>query len=182
MSFGDRGDIARAKAELDTALRLAPGSAEILTFYAGWTASFGEPERGAEMVDQVIRLNPNYPMWTAGPFSYAYFMVGRYEDALKMLERLTPDNYNRWRWMLRSGSLAGLGRIEEAQASVKEALKHHSDMTVEDMINAPGVSAVERKRYLETLPLAGFPLCASREALAKIAKPVRLPECETRSE
>lgn len=108
MSLGDRGDIARAKAELDTALRLAPGSAEILTFYAGWASAFGEPERGAQLVDRVIRLDPNYPMWTSGPFSYAYYMVGRYEDALKMLEGLTPDNYNKWRWMVRSGSLAGL--------------------------------------------------------------------------
>jgi hypothetical protein len=82
--------------------------------------------------------------------------------------------------MIRSGSLAGLGRIEEAQASVKEALKSHPDMTVEGMINAPGISAAERQRYLETLPLAGFPPCASPEALAKLTKPVRLPECEAR--
>jgi TolB-like protein/class 3 adenylate cyclase len=177
MSLGDRGDIARAKAELDTALRLAPGSAEILTFYAGWASAFGEPERGAEMVDQVIRLDPNYPMWTSGPFSYAYYMVGRYEDALKMLERLTPDNYNKWRWVVRSSSLAGLGRIEEAKASVKEALKRHPDLTVEGMVNEPGLSAAESRRFIETMPLAGFPLCASDEQVAKISNPQRLPEC-----
>jgi tetratricopeptide (TPR) repeat protein len=62
MSLADKGDIARAKAELDTALRLAPGSSEILTFYSGFAAHFGEPERGAQMVDQVMRLDPNYPM------------------------------------------------------------------------------------------------------------------------
>lgn len=177
MSLGERGDLSRAKSELDTALRLAPGSAEILTFYASWAASFGEPERGAELVDRVIRLDPNYPMWTSGPFSYAYYMVGRYDDALKMLEGLTPDNYNQWRWMVRSGSLAGAGRIEEAQASVKEALKRHPDMTVEGMVNTPGISAVERERLLETLLPAGFPPCASDEQLAKMTDPKRLPEC-----
>ena len=177
MSFGEKGDIARAKAEMDTALRLAPGSAEILTFYAGWASTFGEPERGAEMVDQVIRLDPNYPMWTSGPFSYAYFMVGRYEDALEMLERLTPDNYDKWRWVVRSSSLAGLGRIDEAKNFVKEALKRHPYLTVEGMVNEPGMSAAERRRFIETMPLAGFPLCASAEQLAKISSPVRLPEC-----
>jgi TolB-like protein/class 3 adenylate cyclase/Flp pilus assembly protein TadD len=177
MSFGQKGDIARAKAELDTALRLAPGSAEILTFYAGWASTFGEPERGAEMVDQVIRLDPIYPMWTSGPFSYAYFMVGRYADALEMLERLTPDNYDKWRWVVRSSSLAGLGRIEEAKASVKEALKRHPDLTVEGMVNEPGTSAAKRRRFIETMPLAGFPLCASDEQLAKMSNPQRLPEC-----
>src|SRR5436189_96181 len=73
-SLGDAGgDCARAKGELVMALRLAPGSAEILTFYAAWASTFGEPERGAQMVDQVIRLDPNYPMWTSGIFSCAYF-------------------------------------------------------------------------------------------------------------
>src|SRR5439155_8597988 len=63
MSFGERGDLARAKVEFDTALRMAPGSAEILTFYVGWASTFGEPpERGVELVDQVIRLDPNYPL------------------------------------------------------------------------------------------------------------------------
>ncbi|MER8612598.1 adenylate/guanylate cyclase domain-containing protein [Mesorhizobium sp. M0435] len=177
MSFGERGDIARAKAEMDTALRLAPGSAEILTFYAGWASAFGEAERGADMVDQVIRLDPNYPMWTSGPFSYAYYMVGRYEDALKMLERLTPDNYEKWRWVVHSSSLAGLGRIEEAKVFVKEALKRHPDLTVEGMVNEPGMSAAERRRFIETMQLAGFPVCASDEQLAKLSSPQRLPEC-----
>ena len=129
------------------------------------------------MVDRVIRLDPNYPMWATGPFSNAYYMVGRYDDALKMQEGWTPDNFNKWRWMVRSGSLAGAGRIEEAQAAVKEALKHYPDLTVEGLVNAPGISPVERERFLDTLTLAGFPPCASDEQLAKMTDPKRLPEC-----
>jgi TolB-like protein/class 3 adenylate cyclase len=177
MSSGDRGDMTRAKAELDTALRLAPGSAEILTFYAGWAASFNEAERGVELVDRARRLDPNYPMWASGPFAYAYYMAGRYDDALKMLEGLTPENYNMWRWMVRAGSFAGAGRVEEARAAVNEALKSYPDMTVESMVNAPGLSTTERQRYLKTLPLAGFPACASAQVLSKLGNPARLPEC-----
>lgn len=178
MSLANNGDMGRAKAELDTALRLAPGSSEILTFYTGFAARFGEPERGAQMVDQVMRLDPNYPMWTSNFFAPAYFMAGRYEDAVKMLERMTPNNYQKWTWVVRSSSLAALGRTDEANASVREALKQHPDLTVESMINEPGLSAMERSRFIETMPLAGFPACAKPEALAKLAKPVRLPECE----
>ncbi|AZO75690.1 MAG: adenylate/guanylate cyclase domain-containing protein [Mesorhizobium sp.] len=178
MSLSHKGDNARAKAELDTALRLAPGSSEILTFYTGYAARFGEPERGAQMVDQVMRLDPNYPMWTSNFFGPAYFMAGRYEDALKMLERMTPDNYDHWRWVVFSGSLAALGRMDEANAAVRETLKQYPDLTVESMINEVGLSTRERSRFIETMPLAGFPACAKPEALAKFAKPVRLPECE----
>ncbi|CAN7761307.1 adenylate/guanylate cyclase domain-containing protein [Ensifer sp. Root127] len=178
MSLANKGDMGRAKSELDTALRLAPGSSEILTFYTGFAARFGEPERGAQMVDQVMRLDPNYPMWASNFFAPAYFMAGRYEDAVKMLERMTPNNYQKWTWVVRSSSLAALGRTDEANASVIEALKQHPDLTVESMINEPGLSTVERSRFIETMPLAGFPVCAKPEALAKLAKPVRLPECE----
>lgn len=178
MSLANKGDMGRAKAEMDTAVRLAPGSSEILTFYSGFAARFGEPERGAQMVDKVMRLDPNYPMWTSNFFSPAYFMAGRYEDAVKMLERMTPNNYQKWNWVVRSSSLAALGRTDEANASVIETLKRHPDLTVESMINEPGLSTIERTRFIETMPLAGFPACAKPEALAKLAKPVRLPECE----
>jgi TolB-like protein/class 3 adenylate cyclase len=182
MSLANKGDMGRAKSELDTALRLAPGSSEILTFYTGFAARFGEPEHGAQMVDRVMRLDPNYPMWASNFFAPAYFMAGRYEDAVKMLERMTPNNYQKWTWVVRSSSLAALGRTDEATASVTEALKQHPDLTVESMINEPGLSTVERNRFIETMPLAGFPACAKPEALAKFTKPVRLPECEAGKE
>lgn len=105
-------------------------------------------------------------------------MAGRYEDALKMLERIAPNNYQKWNWVVRSSSLAALGRIDEANASVRETLKHHPDLTVESIINESGMSTTERSRFIETMPLAGFPACAKTGALAKLAKPVRLPECE----
>ena len=178
MSLGDQDDLVRAKAEMDTALSLAPGAAEILTFYAGWTSAFGEPDRGADMVDQVIRLSPNYPMWNAGPFSYAYFQAGRYEDALRMSDRLTPDNYWRVHWALRAGALAAVGRTEEAKTWVRKALERHPDLTIEAIANEPGYSDAERQRLIDTMLLAGFPPCAKPEALAKIQKPARLPECE----
>jgi tetratricopeptide (TPR) repeat protein len=178
-SIGDRGDLVGAKAELDTALSLAPGAAEILTFYSAWASTFGEPERGADMVDQVIRLNPNYPMWSAKPFSYAYFMAGRYEDALSMMDRLTPDNYAWATWVIHPGALAALGRFDEAKTWVQKALERHPDLTIEGWANEPGYSAAEHRRFIDTMRLAGFPPCAKPEALAKIEKPLRLPECES---
>jgi hypothetical protein len=54
---------------METALRLNPGDAEILTLYSTWASTFGHPERGAEMADHAIRLNPNYEAylsWNAG--------------------------------------------------------------------------------------------------------------------
>jgi len=171
------GDLGRAKAEFDESLRLNPSSASILTYYVSWASTFGEPERGAEMADRAIRLNPNYQPWASGIFNYAYFMVGRYEDALRAMERQAPENYSKFDWAHRAASLAALGRNAEAQATVKQALEHFPDLTVEGLANASGNSAAERQRYLDILPASGLPRCAPAKTLAGIANPVRLPEC-----
>jgi TolB-like protein/DNA-binding winged helix-turn-helix (wHTH) protein len=179
MSLAEMGDLARAKAEFDAALSMAPNQFEILTFYVPWASTFEQPGRGAEMADQAIRLNPNYPMWSTRLFNYAYFMVGRYEDALRMTDRLRPENYGRWIWTFRPATLAALGRVDEAKSLAKEALDRFPDLTIEGFVSALHTDA-ERKRMVETMRVAGFPPCAEPEALASIPNPVRLPECTPR--
>ncbi|MBA1349697.1 MULTISPECIES: adenylate/guanylate cyclase domain-containing protein [Rhizobium] len=175
--LGDRGEFGRAKVEFDTALRLAPGQFEVLTFYIDWASTFGEPERTAELVDKAVSLNPGFPMWSARIFTHAYFMAGRYEDALRMLDRLTAENYGRKHWVMRSGALAALGRTEEAKVSVTDALRRFPNLTVEGFANIPGFNEAERQRLIETMRLVGFPDCAKAEELTKLKKPLRLPEC-----
>ena len=87
-------DFGPSEAEYETALRLNPGDAEVLAMYSMVAPSFDHPERGAEAADHAIRLNPNYQPWQAWSFSYAYFCAGRFEDALRVLERLSKDDYN----------------------------------------------------------------------------------------
>ena len=147
--LGFRGEFARAKTELDIALRLNPGSFGILTYYLGWASAFGEPERGAELADRAIRLNPNYKPWASDRLRYAYFMAGRYEDALKVMERQTPDNYSKYAWVERAASFAALGRKADAEATVKEALRRYPDLTIETIANdqasvPPSTSGISR--------------------------------------
>jgi hypothetical protein len=177
MRLGEAGEFVRAKAAFDTALSLSPGSAEILTFYAAWASSLGEPQRGAEVVDHVIRLDPNYPMWQNGSFSYAYFMAGRYEDVARLLERAPPDKYTKGRWVFRAGSYAALGRADEARAIVKQALNQYPDLTIEGFVSDPGWSETERQRLIETMRAPGFPSCAKPAELVQFSNPVHLPEC-----
>ena len=177
ITLGDRGDFERAKAEFDTALRLAPGQFEVLTFYIGWASTFGEPERGAQLVDKAVSLNPGFPMWSARIFTYAYFMAGRYENAIRMLDRVTPETYGKAQWVMRSGALAALGRTEEAKVSVTDALRRFPNLTVEGFVNIPGFNEAERQRLIQTMRLVGCRDCAKAEELAKIKKPLRLPEC-----
>jgi len=177
ISLADSDDFVRAKAEFETALRLGPNQFEILTFYLGWASTLGEPERGAQMVDQAIRLNPNFPMWSVRPFAVAYFMAGRYGEAVGMYKRTSPESMSGVHWALKSGALAALRRTEDAKASVKEALKRFPDLTIQGIVSSPGWSDAERQRIVESLRLAEFPACAKPDIVAKAEKPFHLPEC-----
>ena len=42
-----------------------------------------------------LRLNPNAPGWAHGFFSVAYFMAGRYEDAVRSIERRPLESLSR---------------------------------------------------------------------------------------
>ncbi|TDW19813.1 TolB-like protein, partial [Rhizobium azibense] len=176
-SLGMRGDFARAEAEYETALRMAPNAAEILIFYIGWASTFGKAERGAELVERAIQLDPNYPSWANRPFALAYFMAGRYPEAVRMFERLGIERHNRWSWAAHAGALAAAERRTEAAALVARAIAAHPDLSIELIANEPGWSDAERQRFIDTMRLADFPACAKPGALAKIEKPLRLPEC-----
>jgi DNA-binding winged helix-turn-helix (wHTH) protein/TolB-like protein len=132
ISLRYRGEIARTRSELDTALGITPDAFEILALYAGWASSFGEAQRGAEMADRAVRLVPDFPDWSAKQFSNAYFMVGRYEDALGMLDRLSPDNDTLSTRTTRAAALAAVSQNKEAGKQVAKAMAAHPDLTIEN--------------------------------------------------
>jgi TolB-like protein len=131
ISLRHQGEIARTRSEFDTALAIAPDAFDILALYAGWASSFGEAERGAEIADRAVRLVPDFPDWSAKQFSNAYFMVGRHEDALRMLDRLSPDNDTMSTRTTRAAALAAVSRNKEAREWVGKAIAAHSDLTIE---------------------------------------------------
>jgi tetratricopeptide (TPR) repeat protein len=129
------------------------------------------------MADRAIRLNPSYRPWASGFLRYAYFMAGRYRDALQAMERQTPDNYSKHAWVQRAASFAALGQAEEARATLGETLKRHPDLTIEGYVSDPGFNDTDRDHLVRTMKSAGFPPCATPDQLGRLASPIRLPEC-----
>ena len=159
---------------------MARNAAEILTLYAGWAATAGEPERGVAMADRVARLDPGFPPRAAAQFARAYFMAGRYRAALAMIERLPADGFTPAIRAMHAGALAAVGRTEDAAGVVGEALTAIPDTSIEAIANAPDLGEAERRRLIETMRLAGFPPCAAPQALPDRAR--RLPDCAARAE
>jgi tetratricopeptide (TPR) repeat protein len=129
------------------------------------------------MADHAIRLNPNYHVWQGFQFSWAYFGVGRYEDALRILERLPKEKYQPFTWVMLAASYAALGRETQAKATVADTLAKNPDLTIEGFTGTADWSDADRKRLIGPMGAAGFPPCAKPEILAKNPQLVRLPEC-----
>jgi TolB-like protein/class 3 adenylate cyclase len=169
--------LARAEAEFDTALRLNPGSAVILTWYSGWASTFGHPERGAEAADRARRLDPHYPIWAINFYRWAYFMAGRFADALAVGGQQPADKRTRTGRVLDAAALAEVGRIDAAREAAARILADEPGFTIQTFVSEPGSSEAEREAIARAMRKAGFPACASAEVLATLQNPFPLPEC-----
>jgi TolB-like protein/class 3 adenylate cyclase len=173
-----KGDLKPAEVQFDEALRLSPNSFDILADYACWAHAFGAAKSGADAVDRAVRLNPSYPAWAVDCFRMALVMVGRYEDVLKNQAHQPEDKWNQDGYVITAGSLAMLGRLDEAKALVaRGTAKYPRLLSIEKFALNRGWSPDASPVMVDLMRKAGFPACAIDKDLAGIAKPVRLPEC-----
>ena len=66
-------------------------------------------------------------------FAYAYFMVGRYADALRIFDRMPVDAYPPSAYIYRAATLGALGKHEAAKQAVDVALKHNPEPEHRDL-------------------------------------------------
>jgi TolB-like protein/class 3 adenylate cyclase len=177
--YMDTGDSPRAESEFDKALRLNPGSADLLSIYAGWASNFGKPEEGVAAAERALRLNPDTPSWALYNFGYAYFMTDRYTEALKMFDRMPADTYTDNALVYRAATLAALGNADAARRAVDAAMARQPDLNIEVFAADQSSTEVERKRLVDTMRAAGFPPCAPPEVAATRPDLPRPPECRS---
>jgi TolB-like protein/class 3 adenylate cyclase len=177
-AYGNNGDTGQTRLQYDEALRLNPNSFDILTLYAGWASSFGEAEKGAQAADRARAINRQLPNWARGLYRYAYFMVGRYQDAVDMGNQVPRSEWHAGYYAMVAGALAELGRLEEARKIAEEGVTRLPALSsIEAFALRGDWPPHEELRLVRAMRVAGFPLCATGLAAEKLPK--RLPECST---
>ncbi len=114
------------RVEAERALALNPLDASARAYLGLLTAASGEWDRGCQMVESAMHLNPNCP----GYFYFARccngYRQGRYADVLEASARVNMPSYFHTH-ALRAAALGQLGRLDDAQKALQELLALRPD-------------------------------------------------------
>jgi TolB-like protein/Flp pilus assembly protein TadD len=114
------------RVEADRALTLNPLDASVRAYLGLLTAATGDWDRGCQMVESAMQLNPNCP----GYFYFARccnaYRQGKYVEVLEAVARINMPGYFHVP-ALRVAALGQLGRDEEARKAVRELLALRPD-------------------------------------------------------
>jgi TolB-like protein len=170
-----RGDGEAGDRYYQRALELGPNNADVLVLLA-WTWSYSaSPDRGAEMADRAVRLNPHYPFWWNSALSRAYFHVRAFEKAYVFARSAGAAAPNEAAMLAMVA--ARLGRREEAAQAAASVMRSDPDWTVESMY---GFYLPPRPAQLlsESAALAGLPVCMTAAQLARYKGATRFADCD----
>ena len=171
----ERAEYERATHELDRGLELQPNSPDLLMLYVENLPMLGNPQKGVELAERAIRLNPNYPAWYLYGLHRVYYFAGKFEKALAAARQAQGLS-----GPLLAAIYGQLGRNAEAAEGAANVLKLDPNWSAERDISDTGAFArqAELDLYLDGIRKAGLPVCASATALQQRPEMKRLPICE----
>lgn len=148
-------------AAADRALALAPNSAQVL-LNSGWLRAYvSESETAIPYLQRAMRLSPVDPamFYISTALSLAYFVGGRYAEALEWARRAVRDRPSYLAGLrLQATSLARLGRREEAAEAARALLAAVPGFTVTKAATYLSLrDPPARELFLGGLRLAGVP-------------------------
>jgi adenylate cyclase len=153
--YSHEGKHAQGLAQFDRALSINPNDANVLVWSSEVLVYWGRMEDAMERCQRAMRLNPNCPDFYFWMLGFSYFHLGRYEEALAALERMTAPGYAR---RLLVATYAHLDRLEEARSEAEEYMKVDPDFSITTWAKTEHYTdPTERQRYVDGLRKAGLP-------------------------
>ncbi len=132
-AFIGNGQWGEAELELDRVLTLKPGDADILAEAGNSFVSVGRYEIGIDLLEEAIRLNPLFPDSYQRWLGCAYYVAGRYPEAINSLRAIAVDS---WSYGYLAASFARVGELEYARNALNKFIAQR-----QKELESSGVSA-----------------------------------------
>jgi class 3 adenylate cyclase/TolB-like protein len=140
----------RSVLEAEATVQIAPYDGLSRSVLAAYLANAGRTDQAIEWAKEAILRDPKSPDWWHGNLAWAYYLAGRYEDALIELQKESEPLRDHL-----AAIYVRLGRIDEARAVMAEFVKD-TGYTLEDAVRWP-LKEPLAQGYLDDLRKAGMP-------------------------
>ena len=151
-----RGQLELAAEELDKAIALNPNDSLSHAFRGPILAYLGRTDNAIQALETALRFNPNMTSGSLMHLGLAYYLKGRYDDAVRHLERSTAKYPKEvFLHIALAAAYAQAGRTADAERAVQTVMKLHPFFQAESYGRAFR-NPDDREHIYKGLQMAGF--------------------------
>ncbi len=151
-----KGDFAGAEREIDRAIDLNPNSAESLAIRASVAIFTGRPDVARSSMELALQIDPNPTVDSLQSLVGAYYLEGRYADAIALIDRFDDEVREEPLWhAILAASHAQLDQGDQAAAAVDRLRRTAPFFNAEAFASLLGTPEQSR-HVLEGLRKAGL--------------------------
>jgi TolB-like protein/DNA-binding winged helix-turn-helix (wHTH) protein/Flp pilus assembly protein TadD len=158
LAHREQGDYVKALVEAEKAIEQDPNYANAQVLLATLLYYAGRPEEGLERIEKAIQLNPHHPHNYTFHRGQAFYILGRYDEAIQAFRKGIASNPASERlhvWL--AAALAQSGQIDNAEWEVEEVRIINPDFSLRHMQRTfPFKDPADREHFMQGLRLAGF--------------------------
>jgi len=156
--YREREEYKKALVEAEKAIAYDPNYANAHVLLATLLYYTGRPQEGLEKIQKAMQLNPHHPYNYPFHLGQAYFILGRYQEAIDALEQGLETNPSSERmrvWL--AAAYARSGRNEDARWEAEQVLALNPDFSLQRIRQAfPFQDPGDLEQFLNGLRTAGL--------------------------
>lgn len=156
--YRERGEYMKALVEAEKAIATDSNYANAHVLLATLLYYTGRPREGLEKIKKAMQLNPHHPYNYPFHLGQAYFILGRYQEAIEALEQglgTNPSSERMRVWL--AAAYAQAGREEDAKWEAEQVLALNPDFSLQRIRQAfPFKDPADIEHFLDGLRTAGI--------------------------
>jgi len=158
LSYRERGEYVKALVEAQKAIEYDPNYANAYILLASLLYYAGRPEEGLRRIQKAMQINPHHPYNYTFHLGQAYYILGRYQEAINAFQQGVASNPAAERlhvWL--AAAYAQLGETDSAEWETQQVLTLNPDFSLQRIEETyPSTDPADRKRFIDSLRRAGL--------------------------